>query len=223
MAESKKTEKVSLKVLLLYSIFLYGTWSLVHFFIEPFIKSKVNDVVSELFMSGLLKNLIWTLPAVILICKYNDSLYVGLKKMFTPNKDCIKYLWVFPATVAYIILGKVVKGGDFSIVDTFGMAKIIVVLFVGITEEIVFRGWLLNSTLHIGENKALAINAAMFLAIHFPTWIVSGVFVRNIVSFGFVSIIALSVIFGLLFIRTKNILIPIVLHMVWDLLLFMWY
>jgi len=124
---------------------------------------------------------------------------------------------------AYIVLGLVLHGGSFAIKGTFGADDIIVVIFVGLTEELVFRGWLLNATERIGENKALAINAAMFLLIHFPIWIVSGAFVNNFVSFGFVSIIALSVIFGLMFLRTRNILVPIALHMMWDLLLFMWY
>lgn len=220
--EKKSTESVSLKVLVLYSVLFYAAWSAVHFYIEPFIDRKGNEVFSALVIEGLCKNLIWTLPAVILICKYKDSLYIGLKKMFTPNKDCIKYLWVFPVTAAYIILAVLKQKGTIAISDSFGVHYIIVFIFVGITEEIVFRGWLLNSTLHIGEKKALAINAAMFLIIHFPKWIISGEFVKNMVSFSFVSILMISVIFGLLFIRTKNILIPIFMHMLWDLLLFMW-
>ena len=223
MSENKKTEKVPVKILLIYSTFLYAAWSAVHFWVEPWIDSLENDVLSAAVIEGVFKNLIWTLPALILIHKYQDGLFVGLKEMFTPNKNCVKYLWVFPAMAAYIVLGLVLHGGSFAIKGTFGADDIIVVIFVGLTEELVFRGWLLNATERIGENKALAINAAMFLLIHFPTWIVSGAFVNNFVSFGFVSIIALSVIFGLMFLRTRNILVPIALHMMWDLLLFMWY
>ena len=221
VSENKKTGIVPVKILLLYSFFFYAAWSAVHFFIEPFIDRYENDVLSAVVIEGICKNLIWTLPAVILICKYKDKLYVGLKEMFTPNKTCVKYLWVYAAMAAYLVLGSLIHCGSLSIVDTFGFDDIIIVRFVGFTEELVFRGWLLNATVHIGENKALALNAAMFLLIHFPTWIVNGEFVNAFTSFGFVCIIALSVIFGLMFLRTRNILVPITLHMLWDLLLFM--
>lgn len=117
-------------------------------------------------------------------------MYVGLKEMFTPDKKCVKYWLVFPAMTAYIILAVVIRRGEITIQESFGISDIIVVLFVGLTEELVFRGWLLNSTLKIGENKALAVNAAMFLMIHFPKWIYEGVFESNFVTFGLVSIIA---------------------------------
>ena len=222
MSENKKTEKVPVKILLIYSVLFYAAWSAVHFFVEPRIDSFNNDVLSNAVIEGLFKNLIWTLPAFILIHKYQNGLSVGLKEMFKPDKACVKYLWAFPAMAAFLVLGQVLHGGSLAINDTFGLDDIIVFIFVGLTEELVFRGWLLNATVHIGENKALAINAAMFLLIHFPTWIVNGEFVNAFASFGFVSIIMLSVIFGLLFLRTRNILIPIGLHMMWDLLLFMW-
>lgn len=223
MSENKTIKKIPVRTLVVYSVLFYGAWSIVHFFIDPVITAECSEVMSTFLINGVIKNLIWTLPALLLIRKYKDSMYVGLKEMFTPDKKCVKYLWVFPAMAAYIILAVVIHGGKITIQESFGISDIIVVLFVGITEELVFRGWLLNSTVNMGENKALAINAAMFLLIHFPKWICDGVFVSNITSFSFVSIIALSVIFGLLFLRTKNILIPVAAHMMWDLLLFMLY
>jgi len=98
------------------------------------------------------------------------------------------------------------------------MDDVIIVLFVGITEESVFRGWLLNATLERwGRWPALIVNSLLFLAIHFPKWIVSGEFVYAFTSFGFAEVIALSLLFGWSFVRTRNLLLPIALHMVYDL------
>ncbi len=97
----------------------------------------------------------------------------------------------------------------------------IIVLFVGITEEMVFRGWLLNAT--VSEKKKwmpVIINSLMFLFIHFPKWIHEGCFVENFQNMGFLSIIILSIIFSWTFIKSKNIWISILLHMYWDLLMF---
>ena len=45
-----------------------------------------------------------------------------------------------------------------------------------------------------------------------------GIFVSSFTHFGFIIILLLSVIFSTEFLRSKNILVPIALHMYWDLL-----
>ena len=103
-----------------------------------------------------------------------------------------------------------------------GMDDVIIVLFVGITEESVFRGWLLNATLdRLGRWRALIVNSLLFLAIHFPKWIVSDEFLYAFTSFGFAEVIALSLLFGWSFLRTRNLLLSIALHMFYDLVVMM--
>lgn len=223
MTKSKESDKVSIVLLVVYSAVFYLVWTVFHFFVEPFISKIPSEAAAALLSDGLIKNLIWTLPAVILIWKNSDKLSVGLKDLFAVNKASVKYLWLFPAFAAYIIVGILIHGGTIGISSDFGFPDIITVIFVGITEEIVFRGWLLNATLDRHEDAAIAINSIMFLAIHFPRWICEGVFIGNFESFGFVSIIALSVIFSILFAKTKSLFLPVTLHMFWDLLMFMLY
>lgn len=66
-------------------------------------------------------------------------------------------------------------------------------------------------------------NAVMFLVIHFPIWIQEGVFISNFTSFGFLCILILSIVFSCTFLKSKNILVPVALHMYWDFLVFMFY
>lgn len=223
MSDINKSKYVPISVLTIYSVTFYALWTIFHFIINPLLQTLQNDALSAFLGNGVIKNIIWTLPAAVFIRKYKNKVLVELKEMFKWKKDNYRYLLIFPAFLAYIILGIVIHGGKLSISNDFGLDDIITVMFVGVTEELVFRGWLLNSTVKRNENAAIAVNALMFLAIHFPIWIYEGVFVNNFVSFGFISILALSVIFSLIFIKTKNIVLPIALHMFWDLIIFMLY
>lgn len=221
---SKKKQSnnfVSISTLCIYSICFYLMWTVYHFFIEPLLMKIPNEALYTFIGDGIIKSLIWVLPAVILINKHNDKMSFNLKEMFSFTKESAKHLWTFPAFFVYILVGVLVRGGNISINESFGLDDIIVVLFVGITEEIVFRGWLLNATMKRNQDVAIAINAVMFLAIHFPIWICTGTFITNFTSLAFISLIALSVIFSLVFIKTKSLILPITLHMFWDLMVFM--
>ena len=221
MTNEEKKDFVPIKIISLYLVLLYSLWFAYHFFITNFL-NLFPASVSALIGDGLIKNLVWTLPAVLLIKKYKDNIQIDLKEMLTWKKECNRYLLLFPAFAAYlIVIEMLANGGKLVINDTFGIDKIIIFLFVGVTEEFAFRGWLLNATIPRNENAAIAVNAVLFLAIHFPRWISEGIFITNFANRGFVSIIALSVIFSIIFIRSKNIILPITLHMLWDLLIFM--
>ncbi|MCH5253072.1 MAG: CPBP family intramembrane metalloprotease, partial [Lachnospiraceae bacterium] len=41
----------------------------------------------------------------------------------------------------------ILQKGRLEMAETFGLCDVITVLFVGLTEEMVFRGWLLNATI----------------------------------------------------------------------------
>ena len=118
----------------------------------------------------------------------------------------------------FLLVGAFLEKGRISVSETFGISDLIIVFFVGIIEETVFRSWLLNVT--IGEQKKwvlVIINSFMFLFIHFPSWIYQGCFVKNFQNLSFLSPILLSIIFSWTFIKNKNIWIPILLHIYWDL------
>ena len=65
---------------------------------------------------------------------------------------------------------------------------------------------------------AVLLNAALFLAIHFPIWIYRGQFNNiSIMTNNGIGVILLSIIFSWTFIKSKNIFVPILLHMIWNL------
>lgn len=214
-----------IKTLGIYFIIFYLVWAVFTLWLMPIIDLLPNETLSTIVKSGILKNLVWTIPAGLLIKKYHDSVEIPLKDMFTNRVNWLKYLPIFFIFTICILVTSYKTNGNLQISSNFGLDDIIVVLFVGLTEELVFRGWLLNSTIKDKKDDDLyipiGINALLFLSIHFPRWIVDGLFITNFVSLGFIQILILSVVFSYVFIKSRNILIPIALHMYWDLLVFM--
>lgn len=222
----KKNDSITIiPVLILYSVVFYSLWTVWELWAKPFINVSVeNEYISQLIKSGVVKNLVWTLPALLLVNHFKAEMYVGVKEMFTAKVSILKYLPIYLAFTVYLLGGAFLQKGGLAISETFGVDKLITVLFVGITEESVFRGWLLNAL--IDEKKkwvSVLVTSVMFLLIHFPIWIHDGVFVENFMSFGFLSPLAVGIICGWTFIKSQSLWIPISLHMYWDLMIFLFY
>ena len=217
------TKQSKIKALIFYLPVFYGLWAIGELFLFEQIRLLLNnEVQSQLVINALIKNLVWTLPAVVLIYRFKDDVYITLKQMFSSRVNWLKYIPIFLFFTVYILGAAMLQNGKLEIVSSFGFDDIIDVLFVGITEELVFRGWLLNVMFKEDKKwRCIFINSLLFLLIHFPCWIQEGVFVSNFTSFSFLCLIMLSVIFSYTFIKSKNILVPIALHMYWDLLMFM--
>ena len=214
--------------LVIYCIVFYGAWAVFELLIKNQLLALTNnnDVVMQFIRSGIIKNLVWTVPAIVLVKKFESDMYISPKEMFTAKVKFLQILPLFILCIVYCLAAAFKKFGKISVADSFGWSQIIIVIFVGITEEMVFRGWLLNSTLKNADKEwkqwlFIGINSVMFVVIHFPIWIYDGVFLTNMQSLGFLGIIFLSFIFSWIFIKTRNILVPVALHMLYDLLIFM--
>lgn len=224
--KSKNSNVLKLPVLIVYVIVFYSIWTIWEFWGKPFISNAIeNEYIAQFIKSGVIKNLVWTLPAILLINYFKSDIYVGLKDMFTIKRQLLKYLLILFLFTVWLLVGVILTKGKISISETFGFSDLLIVLFVGITEEMVFRGWLLNITVSEEKKKwvPVIINSLMFLFIHFPIWICEGHFIESFQNLDFLGIIILSFIFSWTFIKSKNIWIPILLHMYWDLLMFMFY
>lgn len=204
--------------LIIYYVLLFAVWGIFTLTAEKAITERMGDPGAEIFIQLVVKTIIWTVPALILIKHFDSSLEVPVKEMSGFRKGWKTFFIVFAAMTAYILILSF-KGQNGMKISGNVPANILIFLFVGIGEEIVFRGWLLNASVRREKPAVpIAVNALMFLAIHFPKWIINGVFLSNMLHFGFVTIIVLSVLFSLVFLRTRNILIPVILHFWWDLL-----
>lgn len=209
--------------LCLYLPAFYCIWILWEFWVRGSIGSAMeNQVLAQFVKSGLIKNLVWTLPAILLIRYFQGEVAIPLKEMFSPRVPWRKYLSIFLAFTLYVLAGSFLQNGALTVSREFDMEKVVILLFVGLTEETVFRGWLLNATVREDSKwPAILLNTLLFLAIHFPKWLHAGEFLSNFTNLGFVSVLAMGVIFSLTFLQSRRLWVPIALHMYWDLLVFL--
>ena len=222
MGKNKTTQTEMFFVIAIYAVIFYAAWALVELVVHPALVKIINsEVTTDIIKEILIKNVLWTLTAILLIKKYKANVRISLEEMFTTKVNWLKFLPVFILFAVYVVGQKYLFTGSIAINEGVNLAEIIMYLFVGLTEEMVFRGWLLNAMSF--NRKAVVpvmINAVMFLLIHFPIWIQSGILVSVFTSFGFISILVLSVIFSMSFLRSRSILVPILLHAFWDILLY---
>lgn len=213
------------KALIIYIIAFYTIWALYEFLGKTVISDIFPGAISSVIVNeAVIKNLVWILPAALLVHHYKDDVCIGLKEMFTTKVKWLHYLPIFLLFVLYPLVSAYLMKGSLSLSSDFGAGQVIDFSFVGITEEMVFRGWLLNAM--VGKDnknqwKAILLSSLLFVAIHIPIWTVHGELGKAFLHFGFVQIIILSVIFSITFLKSRNILIPVALHMIWDFLLSM--
>ena len=212
-------KKLTFSHISIYLIIFFIFWSVRELVIQPIFLTPISPIASELIGEGI-KLFKWTLPAMLLIRHFHNDMWIGLKEMFT-NKIQWSRDYIFIVVIISLLIARPVQAwlirGELGFSPDFVPTRLIgAVLFVGITEEIVFRGFLLNAFLKkMKIGYAIALDAVLFALIHYPIWIYSGFDVSDIVIAS-IWVAALSVGFAYSFIRTRNIFVPIVLHMVWN-------
>jgi len=146
---------------------------------------------------------------------------IGLKEMFT-NKLQWSRDYLFASVIIALLVVRPIHAwfiyGELGISPNFVPIRLLgAVVFVGITEEIVFRGFLLNAFLKkLKMQYAIALDAVLFTLIHYPIWIYRGFEVSDIATSS-IQVAVISVGFAYSFIKTRNIFVPIALHMAWNL------
>lgn len=201
-----------------YYIVFWLLWAGFTLGVKPLLE-KGNPWAAELIQE-LCKCILWIVPAVYWIRKYPEELEISSGEMFArklPLRKLLPWLLVViavPLWNDYRINGGIGIHPDFHLYSLIGGF-----LTVGITEEIVFRGWFYNVALkRLPSGYGELLNAAMFLLIHIPIWLLQGKLASNLMSGGWVSIVILSCLFSWIFKETKSLWAPVILHMTWDLM-----
>jgi len=214
-----KKKLTTLHIIVYISIF-FALWSIRELVIQPVFLYPLNPIASEL-IGAAIKLLVWTLPAILLIRYFHKDMWIDLKEMFTSkiqwSRDYYILLAIIIVPIAQFIRAWLASGEFGLNPDIVPIRLVGAVLFVGITEEIVFRGFLLNAFLKKMKTEyAIALDAVLFTLIHYPIWIYRGFEVFDIATAS-IQVAIISVGFAYSFIKTRNILVPIALHMVWNL------
>jgi membrane protease YdiL (CAAX protease family) len=211
-------KKTGILLIGLYLLVFFAVWSAYAIAIYPVLLDSLEYLVVEL-ADAAIKLLVWTLPAVLLIRRYQDDICIGLHEMLTTKPKWFINVSVLLLAALVPLIEALVLHGAIRIRSDFTPAMLIgTVAFVGITEEVVFRGFLLNALLkRMKLWPAVMINAALFSLIHYPGYISQGLhFTTSFVSS--ITLFTLSMFFAFSFIKTRNIIVPVILHMTWNML-----
>ena len=182
MSRNKKL----LRAEILFCCYLYAVWAVIEGWLYPWLQSAVsNEYALTLLRDGLIKNLVWTLPAFLLIRHFSKELLTDYRKLFSFHRGCWKYLALAVPLAVLVVGGALFRNHGLVLSSSFHPSKLIIALLVGISEESVFRGFLLNADMKRADTEkkqipAYAVNMVLFLLIHFPIWLREGVFVSSI-------------------------------------------
>jgi len=110
---------------------------------------------------------------------------------------------------------QILFSGEFNFNPFFGLESWIGgVLLIGFTEEIVFRGFLLQKFEEIMDSKyANLLTAVLFLLIHFPKWYMQGnLFVAEFMVNSVLFMLLFSVLMAVLLKKTNSLWTCILIH-----------
>jgi len=213
-----KKKYLSYGKLIMYIVIFFIVWSIQRLFGRPALLNHFDGLAFELVDSAI-KILIWIGFALWMLRRFDSNFWLGLKEMFN-NKPPVLVTSIYFVLVGIIaLLVSVSVSGNLRISETFSPVMLIApVLVAGITEELVFRGFILNSLLKkTRKSLAIAIDASLFALIHFPIWIHLGLNLPTILINSAFAIF-FSVVLSFSFIKTKSLLVPISLHMFYNLI-----
>jgi len=153
-------------------------WALYRFFVEAPMSALFGPgfPVAAL-LEGLIKSLLLILPSLLLMRKMREGLAIPPKQIFGFSWKTILFGLGLSVLffVFYSVRGLLMQGGiryDFQIsLDTLIGA----VFFAAITEELMYRAFILNALVKkFGREWANIITALLFALMHLPIWIAGG-------------------------------------------------
>lgn len=209
----KKNTVQSFKSAVILSVYLLIVWGFYRFLF------KLPDEIEEL----VIKPIFWLLPVFYLIRNEKHSLEsigITIKNLF----PAIYYALGLGAffVIEALIVNYLKYGGQFNLGANIGELPLLPALGLSfataVSEEITFRGYIFTRVWSFVKNEAVAniVTSLFWATIHVPITI----FVWKLDMSAAVLYLFLTALFGVgssfVFARSKNILSPILLHVLWQ-------
>lgn len=183
------------------------------------------DSVPSAITSAIIKIVVWVIPVILLVKhmeKSNPFTYLGLRHNF---RKSLKWTgWVSLAFIFYFVVlyfAVFDQHIDFEIGFDEWLNTI---LFVGITEEIVFRGFLLRKLMDSFRFWiANTITSLLFVSIHFPIWFYKGLFEFPYILNSIITVFVLGIIFGFVYKKSNSLWSVIMIHSLYNFLVSLFY
>ena len=198
--------KIDLSRLVVYFSAFFIIWALNEIIIDPFINENYSFIFHLLFRR-ILKITVWVVP-VFLYLRYVDC--TNAFTFIKANKYTIKSLKWTVIGIGFYTLRTILQL-RFTPSEMISMnlgveAWTGAVLFVGITEEIVFRGFLLEKLRrNVGFGYSNIISSILFVLIHFPIWYMRGILEFPTILLTMISVFIISIFQGYIFNKGESI------------------
>lgn len=193
---------------ILYIIFFYFIWMLKEYW-AGYIESFNNEFST--FFNACIKILIWIIPTWIYIKFYLKKEFNSYIKLNTNIKKGFTYGIIITLLLGinFIVKTYLIEKTSFYIPSNLN-EYINSILIAGFTEEIVYRGLILNELQkHYNFLKSNIITAILFLIIHYPTWLNNQEF---LILYNHIYILLFSLFLGYIYKKTNSLWTVIIIH-----------
>ena len=213
--------KASSKTFLIFFILFYLLWLIRATLFYSAVDLSIPDGTARLVFSNVVKFLLWVVPAAIYVSRLQqENPLVSLKISTPPDRRGV----IIGLVISLLYFAGVFTFEKFSSGRTLApllqaspaawLATLAQVWFSPISEEIMFRGFVLPQlTNRMAFWKANLLQAVLFTAMHWPNWIWTGGFGPSILSMS-VGVFAIALLLGWLVKRTNSIWPGVVVHIV---------
>lgn len=195
-----------------YIVVFFSLWTFYNFEVASVFKMQYPG----LYRYDVVKLLLWTLPVFVYLKYENRAAFTALRLRSITGAGVKWAVCVSLFFVAYQFIGTIVIGEELRFNLDFAANKWIKgVILVGFTEEILFRGFLLQKiAAYINFGLANLITSLLFLFIHFPGWLalnmLPATLFLKIALFAFIFIF--SMMQGYVLKKTDSLWVCIVIH-----------
>lgn len=204
-----------------YSIFLL-TAIFVHQYLLPQL-SIPYGLMGIFWRDMVIKNLYWTIPALLLMAASPVRLFIPLNRLFQGEIKHLALLAEICVITCMVYTLHLLASGGSRIVGQNIPAILLYSVCAGTTEEFLFRGFFLNQQVMVYPQKiALLINAVMFVLIHYTSTAFRPVFWTQICSLRSLLIFVMGLFLGKVFLKSRNLAAPMLLHTYWNILSCWW-
>ncbi|WP_163582851.1 CPBP family intramembrane glutamic endopeptidase [Gracilibacillus saliphilus] len=205
-----------------YFIIFFALWCAREIWLVQYL--DMMDSIPRAITSAVIKIVIWVIPVIFLVKvmeKSNPLSYLRLRHNF---KKGLKWVgWLSLVFIFYLIFNLTVLKNDFDFQMGFN-EWLNTILLVGITEEIVFRGFLLRKLMDSYKFWiANTITALLFVSIHFPIWFYKGLFEFPYILGSILTAFVLGILFGFVYKKSNSLWSVIIIHSLYNLLVSLFY
>lgn len=205
-----------------YFIIFYALWCIRELWLVQYL--DLMDPILRAIISAIIKIVIWVVPVILLVKIMEKSKPFSYLQLDHSFKNGLKWTsWISLALIFYFVISLIIleKNLDFQIGFNGWLNTI---LLVGITEEIVFRGFLLRKLMDSFRFWiANTITALLFVSIHFPIWYYKGLFELPYILGSTLTVFVLGILFGFVYKKSNSLWSVIIIHSFYNYLVLLFY